>query len=672
MKTTTLLAIALFTVTAAAFTSPNYCHRTRGDVTTLKFDTAEGHPPAPMIVEQKTPVRRSFLHRLDRFLTELQGTTKHLEKHAFLRGNFAPVSEEHVALPVEIAEGELPLGLDGAFLRNGPNPIRAIQRKRYHWFDGHAMLHTLMIKDGKATYTNQVKGQRGTTRLGFNADTIPTALPFQFIPSPRYNIELRLGEEFFPTIGEYKGVESLFICNSLMQRHCASCSFPRLAWADETIIPSSLGQAENQGLEASRPPQYKSNLPLECRMSEDGRLDLVGYETFNDVLDYPVSAHPIQDGDELVFHSYTVDQKLIEDHGTMKLGRYNSQKDQVETYFVPTPSKSYVSFAHSIISTDNYIIVWDCSVHFKTDALFTGGSFFKSNRYFTLKFGVVPKNKDNVQIDDVLWIDSREVGAIVHPLHAWEEHVNEYDDNGGVVSSNVTLKLWTPFCEDLRLELDQSNTFHMVEFAIDTAARKVSKSIIDESINSEFACMPPPTRRPRQAVTPPSTYVPSRGYTRVNARNASTREFVSSLSSDKRFGFTAIFGEDNDGFRGYAKWDLVKRRLDNGELGGEPMLVRSGEYGDERIYVGSYLYNQDEDKSYFALYDGETGGQVCRLAMRQRVPFGFHGQYIDGEDLRAHFKYHEASDSGFNASCPAKWLRFFLRDYILGSGSENR
>lgn len=184
------------------------------------------------------------------------GTTKHLEKHAFLRGNFAPVSEEHVALPVEIAEGELPLGLDGAFLRNGPNPIRAIQRKRYHWFDGHAMLHTLMIKDGKATYTNQVKGQRGTTRLGFNADTIPT-LPFQFIPSPRYNIELRLGEEFFPTIGEYKGVESLFICNSLMQRHCASCSFPRLAWADETIIPSSLGQAENQGLEASRPPQYK-------------------------------------------------------------------------------------------------------------------------------------------------------------------------------------------------------------------------------------------------------------------------------------------------------------------------------------------------------------------------------------------------------------------------------
>ena len=100
------------------------------------------------------------------------GTTKHLEKHAFLRGNFAPVSEEHVALPVEIVEGELPLGLDGAFLRNGPNPIRSMQRKRYHWFDGHAMLHTLMIKDGKATYTNQVRGHRGI-RPTLNADTFP-------------------------------------------------------------------------------------------------------------------------------------------------------------------------------------------------------------------------------------------------------------------------------------------------------------------------------------------------------------------------------------------------------------------------------------------------------------------------------------------------------------------
>ena len=31
----------------------------------------------------------------------------------------------------------------------------------------------------------------------------------QFIPSPRFSIEQELGEEYFPTIGEYKGMLGL-------------------------------------------------------------------------------------------------------------------------------------------------------------------------------------------------------------------------------------------------------------------------------------------------------------------------------------------------------------------------------------------------------------------------------------------------------------------------------
>ena len=45
--------------------------------------------------------------------------------------------------------------------------------------------HTLMFKDGKASYTNQ------------------------FIPSPRFSIERELGEEYFPNLGEYKGMLGL-------------------------------------------------------------------------------------------------------------------------------------------------------------------------------------------------------------------------------------------------------------------------------------------------------------------------------------------------------------------------------------------------------------------------------------------------------------------------------
>ena len=42
-----------------------------------------------------------------------------------------------------------------------------------------------MVKNGKASYTNQ------------------------FVPSPRFSIERELGEEYFPTIGEYKGMLGL-------------------------------------------------------------------------------------------------------------------------------------------------------------------------------------------------------------------------------------------------------------------------------------------------------------------------------------------------------------------------------------------------------------------------------------------------------------------------------
>ncbi len=100
-------------------------------------DDATTSSSSSTIITTPTPrgrkQRRSFLHQLDRFLTILQNTQSHLNNHTFLSGNFAPVLEEHVQVPVMVVEGAIPDGIDGAFCRNGPNPIMAMQRKRYHW-----------------------------------------------------------------------------------------------------------------------------------------------------------------------------------------------------------------------------------------------------------------------------------------------------------------------------------------------------------------------------------------------------------------------------------------------------------------------------------------------------------------------------------------------------------
>lgn len=83
------------------------------------------------------------------------------------------------------------------------------------------------------------------------------------------------------------------------------------------------------------------------------------------------------------------------------------------------------------------------------------------------------------------------------------------------------------------------------------------------------------------------------------------------------------------------------------------------------VYVGSYVYNEEENQSYFILFDGETNKQVCRLKMPSRVPFGFHGKFITDDEFTSHFQYHEALEKGVNTQCPIQWIRFFIRDFIL-------
>jgi carotenoid cleavage dioxygenase-like enzyme len=45
-------------------------------------------------------------------------------------------------------------------------------------------------------------------------------------------------------------------------------------------------------------------------MHRDGRLTYIGHETFDSALDYPFTAHPLKDGEDLLFHSYTTDETV--------------------------------------------------------------------------------------------------------------------------------------------------------------------------------------------------------------------------------------------------------------------------------------------------------------------------------------------------------------------------
>jgi carotenoid cleavage dioxygenase-like enzyme len=68
----------------------------------------------------------------------------------FLRGSFAPVTEEITAYELPVT-GRVPTGLSGRYLRNGPNPI-GLDDPGYHWFLGAGMVHGVALRDGKAAW----------------------------------------------------------------------------------------------------------------------------------------------------------------------------------------------------------------------------------------------------------------------------------------------------------------------------------------------------------------------------------------------------------------------------------------------------------------------------------------------------------------------------------------
>ena len=88
----------------------------------------------------------------------------------FLSGNLAPVDVETTAFDLRVT-GKLPDELTGRYLRNGPNPIGAVNPDSYHWFLGSGMVHGIRINDGKAEwYRNRwVRDRNVAKTLGESA-----------------------------------------------------------------------------------------------------------------------------------------------------------------------------------------------------------------------------------------------------------------------------------------------------------------------------------------------------------------------------------------------------------------------------------------------------------------------------------------------------------------------
>lgn len=77
----------------------------------------------------------------------------------YLTGSWRPADHE-LDVSELVVVGDLPEGLSGEFIRNGPNPMFE-PVSEYHMFDGDGMLHKVSFEEGKASYRNRWIVSRG-------------------------------------------------------------------------------------------------------------------------------------------------------------------------------------------------------------------------------------------------------------------------------------------------------------------------------------------------------------------------------------------------------------------------------------------------------------------------------------------------------------------------------
>ncbi len=89
------------------------------------------------------------------------------DPNPYLMGVHTPMKTEETLTELKVT-GEIPAGLNGLYVRNGPNPLKAPNPATHHWFLGDAMLHGVRLQDGRALwYRNRwVRSERVSRALG--------------------------------------------------------------------------------------------------------------------------------------------------------------------------------------------------------------------------------------------------------------------------------------------------------------------------------------------------------------------------------------------------------------------------------------------------------------------------------------------------------------------------
>ncbi|XVF13758.1 hypothetical protein REPUB_Repub08aG0235200 [Reevesia pubescens] len=306
-----------------------------------------------------------------------------------LSHNFAPVDE----LPptqCEVIQGSLPPCLDGAYIRNGPNP-QYLPRGPYHLFDGDSMLHSIRISKGKATFCSR------------------------YVKTYKYSIEKETGSPVFPKV--FSGFNGL------------TAAATRGALTAARVLTGEYNPANGIGLANTSLALFgnrlyalgESDLPYSIRLTSNWDIETLGRIDFDGKLVMSMTAHP----------------KIDADTGEAFAFRYGPMPPYL-TYFyldangIKQPdvpiifSLSRPSFLHDFAITKKYAIFADTQIGMNPmEMIFGGGSPVGIDPSKVPRIGVISRYaKDE---SDIRWFKVPGFN-LLHATNAWDE-----DDGNAIV-----------------------------------------------------------------------------------------------------------------------------------------------------------------------------------------------------------------------------------------------
>jgi len=439
--------------------------------------------------------------------------------NTYVRGNFAPVATEVTATDLPV-RGQLPVELDGRYLRNGPNPIDPVDAD-HHWFVGDGMVHGIRLRDGRAEWYRN-----------------------RWVRSP--DLAVRLGEQ--PPPNPFDETVRVIAANTNVIGH-----------AGRTFAL----------VEAGAPP---------IELTDE--LDTIGPTNLDGTLEHPFSAHPKRDPDtgELHVAAYfwawgNQVRYLVVDAD----GRVRRNVD------IPVQGGTML---HDIGLTDRHVVIMDQPCVFDLDVAMSGRPLpYRWTDDYTTRFGVLPREGE---ADDIQWFEV-ETGYVFHPLNTFERA------DGTVVMDAVR--------HDRMFDTDpcgpNEGPTHLRRYELDPATGRATETVLDEH----------PVELPR-----------------IDERRT---------GREHRYGYAIAWGEAGEPGPTY-KYDLqagTTEVLDHGPGRGslEPVFVpRDGGTAEDDGWLVQVVYDADRDGSDLVLTHAQDlgAGPVAVVELPQRVPFGFHGNWV--------------------------------------------